>query len=90
MMHSSHTARALQMLTLCCCVCLLPSCKLVSSIVKIPASIVKSVGRTVGVTNLTDHQYQAPESKTDGVQVERSIEAEAAKRKAEALNQAAE
>ena len=83
MMHSSNAARAVQILTLSCCVCLLPSCKLVNSVVKIPASIVKSVGRTVGVTNLSDHEYQAPDSDAHGGKVERSIEAEAAKREAE-------
>lgn len=87
-MHSSYAARAVQILTLCCCVCLLPSCKLINSVVKIPASIVKSVGRTVGVTNLTDHEYRAPQS--DGAEEKKSIEAEAAKRNSEPRHQPGE
>lgn len=33
---------------------LLPSCGLIKSVLKIPVSVLKTAGRTVGVSNLTD------------------------------------
>ncbi|MGB1874088.1 MAG: hypothetical protein ACPHNY_03780 [Akkermansiaceae bacterium] len=44
------------------CLCLLPSCKLVRSVAKIPASIIKTTGRTLGVSNLTDHSPRSIEA----------------------------
>ncbi|BDS07706.1 hypothetical protein NT6N_27460 [Oceaniferula spumae] len=41
---------------------LLPSCALVGSLLKIPGSILKTAGRTVGVSNLTD---EAPQPELD-------------------------
>jgi hypothetical protein len=36
------------------CLCLLPSCGLVKGVLKLPGNVLKTVGRTVGVSNLTD------------------------------------
>ena len=47
-----------RLIVLLFCVGLLPSCKLIGSIVKIPVDVVKSVGKTAGITNLTDEAPQ--------------------------------
>lgn len=48
-------------LTVALCPCLLSSCGLVKSLVKIPAGIVKTAVRTAGVNNLTDNTPQPAE-----------------------------
>jgi len=48
---TTYAARALAILG---CLLLLPSCKIVNSLVKLPVNIVKTAARTVGVSNLTD------------------------------------
>lgn len=47
---------------ICLILSLLPSCALVQSVLKIPASILKTAGRTVGVSRLTD---EAPKPVTE-------------------------
>ena len=49
------TIKAIHIIAVAISLCLLPSCKLIGSVAKIPVGIVKSVGRTVGISNLTDH-----------------------------------
>ena len=51
----THAARALAILG---CLFLLPSCKIINSLVKLPVKIVKTAARTVGVSNLTDQAAQ--------------------------------
>ena len=48
---ATYAARALAILG---CLFLLPSCKIINSLVKLPVKIVKTAARTVGVSNLTD------------------------------------
>jgi hypothetical protein len=57
-MKSVQISHIVRLLALSFCVFLLPSCKLVSSIVKLPVNVVKSTARMVGVSNLTDHPGQ--------------------------------
>jgi len=57
-MKSVQISHITRLLALSFCVFLLPSCKLVSSIVKLPVNVVKSTARMVGVSNLTDHPSQ--------------------------------
>lgn len=52
---ATHAARALAILG---CLFLLPSCKIINSLVKLPVKIVKTAARTVGVSNLTDQAAQ--------------------------------
>jgi hypothetical protein len=52
---ANYAARALAILG---CLLLLPSCKIVNSLVKLPVKIVKTAARTVGVSNLTDQPAQ--------------------------------
>ena len=52
---ANYAARALAILG---CLLLLPSCKIVNSLVKLPVNIVKTAARTVGVSNLTDQPAQ--------------------------------
>ena len=51
----THAARALAILG---CLFLLPSCKIINSLVKLPVKIVKTAARTVGLSNLTDQAAQ--------------------------------
>lgn len=57
-MNPVQISHAFRLLILLCCVLLLPSCKVVNGIVKLPVNIVKSAARTVGLSNLTDHPAQ--------------------------------
>ena len=52
---ATYAARALAILG---CLFLLPSCKIINSLVKLPVKIVKTAARTVGVSNLTDQAAQ--------------------------------
>ena len=72
---------AARLFSLVCCMLLLPSCKLVSSIVKLPVNIVKSTASMVGVSNLTDHPAQ-PVSNDSATGAEtKEIDAQSASRK---------
>ena len=64
------TVPVIRILSVAFCLCLLPSCSLVSSILKIPGSIVKTAGRTVGLSNLTDDAPQPVEREIAGESVE--------------------
>ena len=55
LVNATHAARALAILG---CLFLLPSCKIINSLVKLPVNIVKTAARTVGVSNLTDQAAQ--------------------------------
>ena len=55
LVNATHAARALAILG---CLFLLPSCKIINSLVKLPANIIKTAGRTVGLSNLTDQAAQ--------------------------------
>ena len=55
LVNATHAARALAILG---CLFLLPSCKIINSLVKLPVKIVKTAARTVGVSNLTDQAAQ--------------------------------
>ncbi|MBT8044400.1 MAG: hypothetical protein KJO79_05560 [Verrucomicrobiae bacterium] len=51
------TARIIRLIAVAFCLCLLPSCALLGSLLKIPASILQTAGRTVGL-GLTDDAPQ--------------------------------
>ena len=61
-MKSPRVACIIRLMAVFSCLCLLPSCKLVRSVAKIPASIIKTTGRTLGVSNLTDHSPRSIEA----------------------------
>ena len=64
------SVQVIRILSVAFCLCLLPSCGLVNSILKIPGSIVKTAGRTVGLSGLTDDAPQPVERKAAGESVE--------------------
>ena len=64
------TVQVIRILSVVFCLCLLPSCGLVNSILKIPGSIVKTAGRTVGMSRLTDDAPQPVEREAAGKSVE--------------------
>ncbi len=69
--------KAIRLITVAFCLSLLSSCALIGSILKIPVSILSTVGRTVGVVHLTDDKAQPVEdhaSEEVGVQKESSSE----------------
>lgn len=66
---------ALHLALLLFCVCLLPSCKLIGSIVKIPVDVVKSVAGTAGIGNLTDDAPQPV--KRSGLDSQDTVEGDA-------------
>ncbi len=71
--------KAIRLILIALCFSLLPSCSLLSSILKVPASILQAVGRTAGI-GLTDDAPQpiAPEASPTN----ESIEEAASKREA--------
>ncbi|MGB2402344.1 MAG: hypothetical protein ACPIA7_02920 [Akkermansiaceae bacterium] len=71
-MKSVRITHAVRLFAFISCVFLLPSCKLVSSVVKLPVNVVKSTARMVGVSNLTDHPAQ-PVSKEMDTKVEPKV-----------------
>lgn len=71
-MKSAQVTHVLRLFTFLCCLFLLPSCKLVSSVVKLPVNVVKSTARMVGVSNLTDHPAQ-PVSKDIDAKLEPKV-----------------
>ena len=64
------TVQVIRILFVAFCLCLLSSCGLVNSILKIPGSIVKTATRTVGLSNLTDDAPQPVEREAAGKSVE--------------------
>lgn len=50
--------KTIRLIIIALCFGLLPSCALIGSILKIPVSLIKSVGRTAGIGNLTDDAPQ--------------------------------
>ncbi|NWK57520.1 hypothetical protein HW115_18020 [Verrucomicrobiaceae bacterium N1E253] len=46
--------KTLRLFTAAALLCTLPSCSLIGSILKLPASLMRSIGRTAGVSSLTD------------------------------------
>lgn len=76
-MKSPRAACIIRLIAVFSCLCLLPSCKLVRSVAKIPGSIIKTTGRTLGISNLTDHRPRSIEAKAASRQLKRSQESEA-------------
>ncbi|MDG1357555.1 MAG: hypothetical protein P8P36_05115 [Akkermansiaceae bacterium] len=80
-MKSVQISHIVRLLALSACVFLLPSCKLITSVVKLPVNVLKSTAKMVGVSNLTDHPAQ-PVSKDSNTGAEaKEIDSESASRK---------
>jgi hypothetical protein len=60
------TVQVIRILSVTFFLCLLPSCTLIGSILKIPVGILKTVGRTAGVSSLTDNAPQPVEREAAG------------------------
>lgn len=65
--------KAARFLLLCFTLSMLSSCGLINSALKIPASILRTAGRTVGVSNLSD----VPAAPVNESQTEEDAEASA-------------
>ena len=63
------TVQVIRILFVAFCLSLMPSCGLFNSILKIPGSIVKTAGRTVGMSRLTDDAPQPVEREAAGKSV---------------------
>ena len=72
--------KSIRLLLIAFCFCLLPSCALLESLLKIPTSILSTAGRTVGI-GLTDDAPQ-PEAASEQ---EATIEEAAAEREGESF-----
>jgi len=64
------TVQVIRILSVAFCLCLLPSCTLIGSLLKIPVGILKTIGRTAGVSSLTDNAPQPVEREAAGKSVE--------------------
>ncbi|MEJ6573277.1 MAG: hypothetical protein QNL01_00465 [Akkermansiaceae bacterium] len=67
--------KSIRLILIACCFSLLSSCSLLTSLLKVPASLLKAVGRTAGI-GLTD---DAPEPVKEGGNTD-TIESAAQKR----------
>ena len=56
--HLFNPMKIIRLLTVAFCLCLLPSCSLLGSLLKIPVSVLKTVGRTAGLSRLSDEKAQ--------------------------------
>lgn len=71
--------KAIRLILIAFCFILLPSCQLLGSLLKVPASLLQAVGRTAGIS-LTD---EAPQPVKEGeVENTETIESAAQKRQA--------
>ncbi len=84
-MKSVQISHIIRLLAMSACVFLLPSCKLITSVVQLPVNVLKSTAKMVGVSNLTDYPAQpvsedaATDAATDAEA--KKIDSESASRK---------